>query len=383
MLRAEACTSTQPTEPLPHPIMESHTINLYVDADSPEASLLTFPLVFTSDDKGKKTLTPQFRIQFVDSDRESERDTVFITTYGFIQGLELKADESQAVEINHDRTVLTSCMLPIGSVAKQHNLQQIAQACLDLKITCKKTANNQERIVFTVVHAPQLLSSCSVVKNGVTSCAAAINVKSPEKISSNQDLDYKIVFVSLTIIPKNTVYKVPSLALKATSNHAYSVNLSAMIKIDIPETHPLAKTLTRKADGFYANVWIHFGLISAVDKSGKRMPIEKVAEKVRRLEIRLSLVDLFGPTIIFACKGIMTKTFKTFFSRKGTAAYPLGRAAPGLGKLLWSQSASIQSASIVLQGGTLEQISGFSDYAVDNTKITKEAKNSKYNPFKK
>nr|QBK47345.1 M [Avulavirus sp.] [Avulavirus sp.] len=363
--------------------LESRTVRLYVDPDQAASSLLAFPLIFTSNESGKKTLSPQYRIQIIEDDRESDNDLVFISTYGFITGLETAVDRSISVDMSQERVVLTSCMLPLGSVPKTSDLHELARACLELKVACKKAATNSERIIFNILDAPPVLAPCATIKQAVTSCAAAVNLKAPEKIMGNYDLLYKVTFVSLTIIPAGSVYKVSSPVLKAGSSLTYGLNLSITLKIDIGDQHPSAKMLMKRDDGFYANLWIHCGLLSAVKKGGKKHSIEEIANKVRRLEMKLMLVDMFGPSIVIKCTGVKTKLLAGFFSKKGTAVYPISRAAPGIGKLLWSQSGTITEAAIIIQGGTPHQLVSTSDYAVTSTKVTVGAGNSKYNPFKK
>nr|QBK47321.1 M [Avulavirus sp.] [Avulavirus sp.] len=383
MLRAEDLASRPITGQQPAISMESRTVKLYVDPDEPASSLLAFPLIFTSTSDGKKTLSPQYRIQIIDGERESDSDLIFISTYGFISGMETAVDKSLAVDMGQERTILTSCMLPLGSIPKVPDFHGLAKSCLELKVSCKKAATNSERIIFNVTDFPPILAQCAAIKKGVTSCNASVNLKAPEKIMGNYDLVYKVTFVSLTVIPASLVYKVSSPVLKAGSSLTYSLNMSVIIKVDITDKHPSAKLLLKKDDQYLANLWVHWGLISAVKKGGKRHTIEEVAEKIRRLDIKIELVDLFGPSLIIQCKGVKTKLLAGFFSKQGTAVYPISRAAPQIGKLLWSQTGTIMEASVVIQGGNQTQLASTSDYVIESTKVTLGKGNSKYNPFRK
>nr|BEV25268.1 matrix protein [Orthoavulavirus newyorkense] len=361
----------------------SRMINLYVDPTSSSSSLLAFPIVMEATGDGRKQISPQYRIQRLDHWSDSSRDAIFIATYGFIFGYpKSRADRGQLNEEIRP-VLLSAATLCLGSVANTGDHVAIARACLSLQISCKKSATSEEKMIFTITQAPQILQSCRAVSQKFVSVGSNKCVKAPERIEGGQNYDYKVNFVSLTIVPKDDVYRVPKPVLSVSSPTLFRLALSVNIAIDISADNPLSKTLIKTASGFEANLFLHVGILSNIDKRGKKVTFEKLEKKIRRMELTAGLSDMFGPSIILKAKGPRTKLMSAFFSNAGTACYPIAQASPPVSKILWSQSGHLQEVKILVQSGTSKMIALTADQEITTTKLDHHAKIQSFNPFKK
>ncbi|AWU68196.1 matrix protein [avian paramyxovirus 16] len=361
----------------------TRTIGIHFDPTLPASSLLAFPIVLQETGDGKKQITPQYRIQKLDSWTESKDDSLFITTYGFIFRVGGGGSNMGTIEGTPTRELLSAAMLCIGSVSNTTDPVEIARACLSLMITCKKSATNTERMIFSIVQAPQILQSCKVVANKYASVSAVKHVKAPEKVPGDGTLEYKVNFVSLTVVPKRDVYRIPSTALRVSGPSLYNLALNVIIAVEVDDKSPLTRSLTRTEEGFCANLFLHIGLMSTVDKKGKKISFDKLERKIRRLDLSVGLSDVLGPSILIKARGARTRLMSPFFSSSGTACYPIANASPQVAKILWSQSASLRSVKIVIQAGTQKAIAVTADHEVMSTKLEKNHNISKFNPFKK
>nr|ADU52865.1 matrix protein [avian paramyxovirus 1] len=350
----------------------SRTIGLYFDSTLPSSNLLAFPIVLQDTGDGKKRITPQYRIQRLDSWTDSKEDSVFITTYGFI--FQVGSEEVTAGMINDypKHELLSSAMLCLGSVPNDGDLVELARACLTMVVTCKKSATNTERMVFSVVQAPRILQSCMVVANRYSSVNAVKHVKAPEKIPGSGALEYKVNFVSLTVVPKKDVYRIPTAALKVSS---LSLSFCAQChhRCEVDSKSPLVKSLSKSDRGYYANLFLHIGLMSTVDKKGKKVTFDKLERKIRRLDLSVGLSDVLGPSVLVKARGVRTRLLAPFFSSSGTACYPIANASPQVAKILWSQTARLRSVKVIIQAGTQRAVAVTADHEVTSTKIEKAA----------
>nr|UQT69577.1 matrix protein [Orthoavulavirus sp.]UQT69585.1 matrix protein [Orthoavulavirus sp.] len=361
----------------------TRTIGLYFDPSLPASSLLAFPMVLQDTPDGKKQIAPQFRIQRLDSWTDSKEDGIFITTYGFIFQVGGQDEMVGMIEAAPKRELLSAAMLCLGSVPNTHDPVELARACLGMVISCKKSATNTERMVFSVTQAAQILQPCKVVSNKFASVSASKNVKAPEKIPGTGIFEYKINFVSLTVVPRKDVYRIPTSVLQVSSPNLYNLALNIIIDVEVDDKSPLTRSLTKTPRGYSANLFLHMGLMSTLDKKGRKVSFDKLEAKIRRLDLSVGMSDLLGPSIILKARGARTKLLSAFFSRSGTACYPIANASAQVAKILWSQSATLHSVKIVVQAGTQRAIAVTNDHEVTSTRIEKGHSLGKYNPFKK
>ncbi|AGH32600.1 matrix protein [avian paramyxovirus 12] len=361
----------------------SKAIGLDVDPSLPSSALLAFPVVLQDIGDGKKEITPQFRTQKIDIWSESKGDSVTITTYGFIYGPKGGERISGPISAGGNTEVLSAAMLCLGSVSYSHGLPEIARAALGVVVSCKKSATDTERIIFTVHQASQLLQEAKVISNRYSSVAAIKCLKAPERVTSGISLEYRVTFVSLTVVPRGDVYKVPRPVLRLHSKHVFNISLSVKICIEVQPGHPIAKTLIKQSDEYFADLFVHVGMISAIDKHGNKLAMERLENKIRRMDMSIGLLDIFGPSIALKVRGKRTKVMTPFFSPRGTACYPISQTAPSIAKILWSNTGTLREARIIIQGGTNKAIATTDDHFVTTTKLAHASKNGKFNPFKK
>nr|AAY78544.1 matrix protein [avian paramyxovirus 1] len=361
----------------------SRTTGLYFDSAHSSSNLLAFPIVLQDTGDGKKQIAPQCRTQRLDLWTDSKEDSVFITTYGFIFQVGNEEATVGMIDDKPKRELLSAAMLCLGSVPNTGDLIELARACLTMIVTCKKSATNTERMVFSVVQAPQVLQSCRVVANKYSSVNAVRHVKAPEKIPGSGTLEYKVSLVSLTVVPKKDVYKIPAAVLKVSGSSLYNLALNATINVEVDPRGPLVKSLSKSDSGYYANLFLHIGLMTTVDRKGKKVTFDKLEKKIRSLGLSVGLSDVLGPSVLVKARGARTKLLAPFFSSSGTAYYPIANASPQVAKILWSQAACLRSVKIIVQAGTQRAVAVTADHEVTPTKLEKGHTLAKYNPFKK
>nr|UNW59193.1 matrix protein [Avian orthoavulavirus 12] len=361
----------------------SKTISLAVDPALPSSSLLAFPVILQENSDGKKEITPQFRTQKIDMWSESKGDSVVVTTYGFIYGPKHGERMSGPITTGGNMEVLSAAMLCLGSVRYAHGLPEIARAALGITVSCKKSATDTERIIFTVHQASQIIQEAKVISNRYSSVAAIKCLKAPERVLSGAPLEYRVTFVSLTVVPSGDVYKVPRPVLRLHSKHVFNISLGVKICVEVPPEHPISKTLMKIDGEYFADLFIHVGMISGLDKHGNKISMDRLEGKIRRMDMTIGLLDIFGPSIAVKARGKRTKVMMPFFSPRGTACYPISQTAPGIAKILWSNTGTLREARVIIQGGTNKAIATTEDHFVSTTKICHSAKNGKFNLFKK
>nr|AFV96174.1 matrix protein [avian paramyxovirus 1]AFY23210.1 Matrix protein [avian paramyxovirus 1] len=361
----------------------SRTVGLYFDSALPSSSLLAFPIVLQDTGDGKKQITPQYRIQRLDSWTDSREDSVFITTYGFIFQIGNEEITAGVINDNPRHELLCSVTFSVGDVPKDGDLVELARACLTMVVTCKKSATNTEGRVQAVFQAPRELHNFMVVANNYSLVHTVKYVISPEKLPGSGTLEYKVNFVSLTVTPYIDHYNIPTAVLKVSGSSPYNLALNVTIDVDVDSKSPLVKSLSKSDSGYYANLFLHIGLMSTVDKKGKKVTFDKIEGKIRRLNLSVGLSDVLGPSVLVKARGARTKLLSPFFSSSGTACYPIANASPQVAKILWSQTAHLRSVKVIIQAGTQRAVAVTADHEVTSTRIEKKHAIAKYNPFKK
>nr|ACK43780.1 matrix protein [avian paramyxovirus 1] len=362
----------------------SRTIGLYFVSDHSSINLLAFPIVIQDTGDGKKQIAPQYRIQRLDSWTDSKEDSVFITTYGFIFQVGNEEATVGMINDNPKRELLSAAMLCLGSVPNTGDLVELARACLTMVVTCKKSATNTERMVFSVVQAPQVLQSCRVVANKYSSVNAVKHVKAPEKIPGSRTLEYKVKLCLLDCGTEEGCLQDPNCSIgRFLGSSLYNLALNVTINVEVDPRSPLVKSLSKSDSGYYANLFLHIGLMTTVDRKGKKVTFDKLEKKIRSLDLSVGLSDVLGPSVLVKARGARTKLLAPFFSSSGTACYPIANASPQVAKILWSQTACLRSVKIIIQAGTQRAVAVTADHEVTSTKLEKGHTFAKYNPFRK
>nr|AAD26920.1 matrix protein [avian paramyxovirus 1] len=361
----------------------SRAIGLYFDSALPSSSLLAFPIVLQDTGDGKKQITPQYRIQRLDSWTDSKEDSVFITTYGFIFQVGNEEVTVGMINDNPGHELLSSAMLCLGSVPNDGDLVELARACLTMVVTCKKSATNTERIVFSVVQAPRVLQSCMVVANRYSSVNAVNHVKAPEKIPGSGTLEYKVNFVSLTVVPRKDVYRIPTAALK--SIWLKPVQSCAQCHYDCgggPE-EPVSQIPFQVDSWILCNSFLAYRGMVHCRKEGKESDIDQARGEDKETQSICRAQDC--ARTFRACEGerCTDKAVGTFLLSQWDSLLSYSKCLSPGGKILWSQTAHLRSVKIVIQAGTQRAVAVTADHEVTSTKIEKRHTIAKYNPFKK
>ncbi|QEQ50565.1 matrix protein [avian paramyxovirus 22] len=363
--------------------MESTQFSLYIDESDPACSLLAFPIVMSTNDAGKKVLQPQIRLNRLGSIRTEGIRAVFVNCFGFIEST--GGDEIMFVRAgeNTSGSVVTAAMLTLGHLKTDSDLIDLGNACLTLKVSVKKSATTEERIAFTIHSKPPLLATSQVIQDGGLIARAEGAVKCPGKISSYQNYLFRIMFVSLTSLDNEVLYRVPGPVSSFRNRMLYSIQLEVLLEVDVkPENHQ-CKFLTEKDGKRYASVWFHLCNAKKTNAQGKPRTIEAMRQKVKSMGLKIMLADLWGPTIVTRATGKMSKYMIGFFGTNGVACHPITKSSPDVAKILWSCSCSVVKGNAIIQGSARSDVVSFEDIQVKGAASIEPSRISKYNPFKK
>ncbi|APP90892.1 matrix protein [avian paramyxovirus 14] len=363
--------------------MASASVNLFVDESAPSSSLLAFPIVTKDNGSGGKALQPQIRIAYHGEVQGSKRSVMFVNCYGFIEDY---SDRNEGF-LNPDeppkpRTVTAAC-LTIGSVSGDLDPREVARACFDLDVKVKINADSRERVAFSFRTKPALLISSRVISGGGIVLSAEDNIKCVGKMAVDKDYRLRIMFCSTTFLHQSKLFKAQPAVMNLRSSMLLALQVAVTIKVDIPASHPHAKYLSKEGDDLVAHVWIHVCNFKRTDRRGETRTVENLKEKVRRMGLKVSLLDLWGPTIIIEATGTMTKYALGFFSDSKTSCHPISKASPETAKLLWSATGEVKRAVAVIQSSDKRALLTEDDLLVKGAMTTQAGGLKEFSLFKK
>ncbi|ACN72642.1 matrix protein [avian paramyxovirus 7] len=363
--------------------MESISLGLYVDESDPACSLLAFPIIMQTTSEGKKVLQPQVRINRLGSISIEGVRAMFINTYGFIEERPTERTGFFQPGEKNQQQVVTAGMLTLGQIRTNIDPDEIGEACLRLKVNAKKSAASEEKIVFSILEKPPALMTAPVVQDGGLIAKAEGSIKCPGKMMSEIHYSFRVMFVSITMLDNQSLYRVPT-AISSFKNKAlYSIQLEVLLEVDVKPESPQCKFLADQKGKKVASVWFHLCNSKKTNASGKPRSLEDMRKKVRDMGIKVSLADLWGPTIIVRATGKMSKYMLGFFSTSGTSCHPVTKSSPDLAKILWSCSSTIIKANAIVQGSVKVDVLTLEDIQVSSAAKINKSGIGKFNPFKK
>ncbi|ARO49355.1 matrix protein [avian paramyxovirus 15] len=373
--------------------MASTSIPLHINQSDPSSELLSFPLIFTNNDSGSKTLQPQVRFSQLGDIQGGKDETVFITLYGFIQ------TEQDSLDLTHNQSTfqvlgqtskpdtITAACIPLGATTLRSTITRMAEESLELLILVKKSAVSSEKLAVSFINIPPSLAGILVIRAGGFILSAEEYVKSPSKLQAGYQYKFKPVFITCTRIFKGKLYKVPKSMHYIASELLYKAVLEIQFQLDIKPDHPQTKMLkkqdTNEGPEYYGFVWFHLLNFKKTTARGEIRTLEKISDKIRAMGIKVSLYDLWGPTILAEITGKKSKYAQGFFSLNGCACLPVARASPEIAKLIWSCSTRIKSATIIVQSSDKRGLLNSEDLEIKGAVGVSPRKLGSYSLFKK
>nr|ACO48305.1 matrix protein [Avian metaavulavirus 8]AFX97640.1 matrix protein [Avian metaavulavirus 8] len=365
------------------------TLKLWVDEGDMSSSLLSFPLVLKETDRGTKKLQPQVRVDSIGDVQNAKESSIFVTLYGFIQAIKENSDRSKFFHPKDDfkPETVTAGLVVVGAIRMMADVNTISNDALALEITVKKSATSQEKMTVMFHNSPPSLRTAITIRAGGFISNADENIKCASKLTAGVQYIFRPMFVSITKLHNGKLYRVPKSIHSISSTLLYSVMLEVGFKVDIGKDHPQAKMLKRvtigDADTYWGFAWFHLCNFKKTSSKGKPRTLDELKTKVKNMGLKLELHDLWGPTIVVQITGKSSKYAQGFFSSNGTCCLPISRSAPELGKLLWSCSATIGDATVVIQSSEKGELLRSDDLEIRGAVASKKGRLSSFHPFKK
>nr|BAW94624.1 matrix protein [Avian metaavulavirus 2]BAW94631.1 matrix protein [Avian metaavulavirus 2] len=369
--------------------MAQTTVRLYIDEASPDIELLSYPLIMKDTGHGTKELQQQIRVAEIGALQGGKNESVFINAYGFVQQCKVKPGATQFFQVDAATKpeVVTAGMIIIGAVKGVADITKLAEEVFELDISIKKSASFHEKVAVSFNTVPLSLMNSTACRNlgYVTNAEEAI--KCPSKIQAGVTYKFKIMFVSLTRLHNGKLYRVPKAVYAVEASALYKVQLEVGFKLDVAKDHPHVKMLKKvKRNGetlYLGYAWFHLCNFKKTNAKGESRTISNLEGKVRAMGIKVSLYDLWGPTLVVQITGKTSKYAQGFFSTTGTCCLPVSKAAPELAKLMWSCNATIVEAAVIIQGSDRRAVVTSEDLEVYGA-VAKEKQAAKgFHPFRK
>nr|QBK47223.1 M [Avulavirus sp.] [Avulavirus sp.] len=369
--------------------MASASVRLYTDPASKELELLSFPLIFKQQDGGARQLQPQVRYDHIGESHGGKESSIFLTVYGFIVANPERNIRSGFETVNEAAKpdCITAGLVVLGAIRQDNTTNKIVEDVFALDISIKKSATSHEKMTVMIHNCPFSLQKAITVRSGGFIASAEDCIKCPSKLQAGVNYGFKPMFLSLTYLNQGKVFRVPRAMYAIQSNLLFKIQLEIEFKLAINPDHPQAKMLKRvdKDDevAFLGYAWFHLCNFKKTNARGEARTLANLQEKIRAMGIKVSLHDLWGPTVIAQITGKSSKYAQGFFSTSGTSCLPVCKSSPELAKLMWSCTTCISGATVIIQAGEKKELLRSEDLEVRGAVEVHKKAMPNLNPFRK
>lgn len=244
-------------------------------------------------------------------------------------------------------SICGSGSLPIG-IAKYYGTdQELLKACIDLKITVRRTVRSGEMIVYMVdsIHAP-LLPWSSRLRQGMIYNASKVAL-APQCLPVDKDIRFRVVFVNGTSLGTITIAKVPKTLADLALPNSISVNLLVTLKAGVSTEQKGILPVLDDDGEKKLNFMVHLGIIRR--KVGKIYSVEYCKNKIEKMKLIFSLGLVGGISFHVHATGTLSKTLMSQLAWKKAVCYPLMDVNPHMNLVIWAASVEITSVDAVFQ----------------------------------
>lgn len=355
-------------------------------SDVESQKLNAFPVIMSQEGKGR--LMRQIRLRKLLSGDPSDLQITFVNTYGFIRAAPQSSEFISESSPQQNTPVITACMLSFGAGPVLDDPQQMLKALDQADIRVRKTASDKEQILFEINKIPNLFKFHQIASDHLIQASSDKYVKSPAKLTAGVNYIYCATFLSVTICSASLKFRVARPILAARSRLVRSVQMEVLLRVFCKPESPVAKSMLQDPDGegCIASVWFHLCNLCKGRNKLRSYDENYFAAKCKKMNLAVSIGDMWGPTILVHAGGHIPTTAKPFFNTRGWVCHPIHQSTPSLAKTLWSSGCEIKSASAILQGSDYASLAKTDDIIYSKVKIVKESSSYKgvaWNPFKK
>ncbi|UVG43987.1 MAG: matrix protein [Angavokely henipavirus] len=313
------------------------------------------------------TIIPQYRVIDIGDQERKGSQYVYLITYGFIQDFLDTNNRNDLEETTQKKraAVRAAVALPLG-VGKTHSSpQDLLDEICSLRITIRRTAGAQEKIVFGIEgRLFHLLPWKNVLTKG--SIFSAIKVcSSVESVRLDTPQMMRPFFLTITKMCERGVYKIPKSILDMRCNNAVAFNLLVTLKIDGDYNKVGLRGIVTK-DGEKATTFmIHIGNFRR--RSGKMYSVDYCRQKVEKMDMEFALGAIGGLSLHIKIKGKISKRLLAQMGFKKHICYSLMDMNPNLNRMAWAHTCEIFKVTAVFQPSVPEDFKLYDDVLIDNT----------------
>lgn len=361
--------------------MATSELNLYIDKDSPQVRLLAFPIIMKPKENGIRELQPQLRTQYLGDITGGKKSAIFVNCYGFVEDHGGRDSGFSPISEESKGSTVTAACITLGSIEYDSDIKEVAKACYNLQVSVRMSADSTQKVVYTINAKPALLFSSRVVRAGGCVVAAEGAIKCPEKMTSDRLYKFRVMFVSLTFLHRSSLFKVSRTVLSMRNSALIAVQAEVKLGFDLPLDHPMAKYLSKEDGQLFATVWVHLCNFKRTDRRGVDRSVENIRNKVRAMGLKLTLCDLWGPTLVCEATGKMSKYALGFFSETKVGCHPIWKCNSTVAKIMWSCTTWIASAKAIIQASSARALLTSEDIEAKGAISTDKKKTDGFNPF--
>nr|UCZ37259.1 matrix protein [Mumps virus genotype G] len=354
--------------------------------DSDSQRLNAFPVIMAQEGKGR--LLRQIRLRKILSGDPSDQQITFVNTYGFIRATPETSEFISESSQQKVTPVVTACMLSFGAGPVLEDPQHMLKALDQTDIRVRKTASDKEQILFEINRIPNLFRHHQISADHLIQASSDKYVKSPAKLIAGVNYIYCVTFLSVTVCSASLKFRVARPLLAARSRLVRAVQMEVLLLVTCKKDSQMAKSMLNDPDGegCIASVWFHLCNLCKGRNKLRSYDENYFASKCRKMNLTVSIGDMWGPTILVHAGGHIPTTAKPFFNSRGWVCHPIHQSSPSLAKTLWSSGCEIKAASAILQGSDYASLAKTDDIIYSKIKVDKDAANYKgvsWSPFRK
>nr|WIU81470.1 matrix protein [Niviventer confucianus morbillivirus] len=254
--------------------------------------------------------------------------------------------------------------LPLGIGKSTADPVELLKECLGLKITVRRTAGANEKIVYYNQVPLTLLTPWAPVltKGGIFNANEVCN--NVECIPLDIPQQFRPVYLTITELSDAGCYCIPRPILDFRAENALALNLLFELEVD-GDLDGLG--LRRSIPGEPSSIvtfMIHLGLFKR--RKNKIYSPEYCKKKLDRMGLVFGLGGVGGVSIHVRLTGKMSKTMAAQLGLRKVLCYPLMLVNNHLNRLLWRNQCSIKSVSAVFQPSAPKEFKLYNDIIIDN-----------------
>ncbi|AAF63390.1 matrix protein [Tupaia paramyxovirus] len=259
----------------------------------------------------------------------------------------------------------TYAAFPLGVGKSNATPDDLLTSMNKLQITVRRTAGAGERIVFGN-NAPlgALFPWRRVLDFGAVFTAYKVCL-SVESISLFTPQRFRPLFLTVTLLTDNGLYKAPSLFADFRASKAVSFNLLARLTVNNKSGKDYLATAPASDTKQVVSFMVHIG--NFVRKGGDVYSNSYCKKKIDRMDLQFALGAVGGLSFHIKINGKMSKTLMTQLGFHRNLCYSIMDINPDLNKKIWNSSCRITSVAAILQPSVSKDFKIYHDVFIDNT----------------